>query len=385
MSEKRDYYEVLGVAKTATADELKKAYRKKAMMYHPDKNPGDKVAEEKFKEVNEAYEVLSDEKKRSTYDQYGHDGMDSAFGGGTGHYSYGGGFGGFEDILSDLFGGMGGGFGGFGGFGGGGRRGPRRGSDMKISLNLTFKEAIFGTEKKIKIKRKEGCHECDGSGAKPGSGTKTCDKCGGRGQVNIRQQTPFGIVQQTTVCDKCGGEGTVVENPCGTCNGTGIEEKERTISVKIPAGVDNNSILPLRGEGNKGAKGGAQGDLLVYMNVKDDEVFEREGDDIYLEMPITYAQAVLGADITIPTIEGKVKLKVPEGTQSHKIFRLRGKGVQNVNGYGRGDQYVTVTIETPKKLNKEQKNLLKQFDSAMGQNNHEKNNSFWEKVKNVLG
>ncbi len=334
MSEKRDYYEVLGVEKSADADTIKKAYRKMAMKYHPDKNPGDQEAEEKFKEANEAYEVLSDEKKRSTYDQYGHAGVDGSMGGG-----FSGGFsgGGFEDIFSDIFGGFSGGggfsgFGGFGGSGGGGRRGPERGSDMKINLNLSFKEAVFGTEKKIKIKRKETCETCGGTGAKSGSDVKTCDKCGGSGQTTVRQQTPFGVIQQTVVCDKCHGEGKIIANPCDHCHGTGVEEKERTISIKIPAGVDNNSVLPLRGEGNTGANGGGKGDLLVYMSVKADPVFKREGDDIYFDMPITFAQAVLGADITVPTVDGKVKLKVPEGTQTGKVFRLKNKGPPEKQG-----------------------------------------------------
>lgn len=388
MSEKRDYYEVLGVEKSADADEIKKAYRKKAMKYHPDKNPGDKEAEEKFKEANEAYEVLSDETKRSTYDQYGHAGMDSSFGSGGG--GFGGGFsgGGFEDIFSDIFssfGGGGGGFSGFGGFGGGGgRRGPGRGSDMKISINLSFKEAVFGTEKKIKIKRQEECPTCHGSGAEPGSNKHTCDKCGGAGQVYIRQQTPFGTIQQTAVCDKCHGEGEIIDNPCQTCHGSGIQEKERTINIKIPAGVDNGSILPLRGEGNTGAKGGGKGDLFVYIGVKQDPIFKREEDDIYLEIPVTFAQAALGTELVVPTVDGKVKLKVPEGTQTGKVFRLKGKGVPNVNGRGRGDQYITVRVEVPRKLNKKQKELLRAFDNETGGENHQESKSFWNKVKDAF-
>ncbi|MEG2641448.1 MAG: molecular chaperone DnaJ [Eubacterium sp.] len=387
MSEKRDYYEVLGVDKGASAEDIKKAYRKMAMQYHPDKNPGDKEAEETLTEANEAYEVLSDEEKRSTYDQFGHAGMEGGFGGG----GFSGGFsgGGFEDIFSDIFSSFGGGFssgGGFGGFGGGSsrRRGPRRGSDMKINMTLSFKEAVFGTEKKIKIKRKETCETCGGSGAKPGSEPVTCDKCGGSGQITVRQQTPFGTIQQTAVCDKCHGEGTIISDPCETCHGSGVVEKERTINIKIPAGVDDNSVLPLRGEGNAGPNGGPSGDLLVYMNVKADPVFKREGDDIYFDMPITFSQAVLGGDITVPTVDGKVKLKVPEGTQSGKVFRLKNKGVPNVNGYGRGDQFITVKIETPQKLNKKQKELLKQFDDAMGKGHHQAGEKFWDKVKNAF-
>ncbi|MEG0508298.1 MAG: molecular chaperone DnaJ [Eubacterium sp.] len=389
MSEKRDYYEVLGVDKNAGADEIKKAYRKMAMKYHPDKNPGDAAAEEKFKEANEAYEVLSDETKKATYDQYGHAGMENGFGGGgSGFGGFGGG--GFEDIFSDIFssfgGGGGGGFSGFGGFGGGGnsRRGPSRGSDMKISINLSFKEAAFGTEKKIKIKRQEECETCHGSGAEAGSNVKNCDKCGGSGQVYIRQQTPFGTIQQTAVCDKCHGEGKIIEKPCHTCHGSGIQEKERTINIKIPAGVDNGSVLPLRSEGNTGAKGGGKGDLFVYIGVKEDPLFKREEDDIYFEIPITFAQAALGAELVVPTIDGKVKLKVPEGTQTGKVFRLKSKGVPNVNGRGRGDQYITVRVEVPKKLNKKQKELLKTFDKEIGNDNHQEGKNFWSKVKSAF-
>lgn len=385
MSEKRDYYEVLGVEKSASAEEIKKAYRKLAMKYHPDRNQGDKEAEEKFKEVNEAYEVLSDEQKRANYDQFGHAGVDgNGFGGGG--FSGGFGGGGFEDIFSDIFSsfGGGGGFGGFSGFGGSTRRGPSRGADMKISLKLSLKEAAFGCEKKIKIKRQDSCEACGGTGAEAGSETKTCDKCGGSGQIFIRQQTPFGTIQQNTVCDKCHGEGKIIDNPCKKCHGSGIEEKERTINIKIPAGVDNGSVLPLRGQGNSGAHGGAKGDLFVYISVKEDPVFKREDDDLFIEIPITFAQAALGAELVVPTMEGKVKLKIPEGTQTGKTFRLKGKGIQNVNGYGRGDQYITVRVEIPRRLNKKQKDLLKAFDSATNNENHQESKSFWDKVKNAF-
>jgi molecular chaperone DnaJ len=388
MSEKRDYYEVLGVDKGASADEIKKAYRKLAMKYHPDRNPGDKAAEEKFKEANEAYEVLSDDQKRKTYDQFGHAGMEGGFGGGAGGFNgFGGGSGGFEDIFSDIFSSFGGsgGFGGFGGFGGGSRqRGPSRGSDMKININLTFKESVFGTTKKIKIKHKEACPTCGGSGAKSGSDVKTCDKCGGSGQVTMRQQTAFGTIQQTVVCDKCHGEGKIVANPCPTCGGSGIVDKERTLEIKIPAGVDDSSVLPLKGQGNAGRNGGAKGDLYVYMSIKQDPLFKRDGDDIYFDIPITFAQAALGAEIIVPTVDGKVKLKVPEGTQTGKVFRLKNKGVPNVNGYGKGDQYVTVKVETPQKLNKKEKDLLRQFDNMTGKENHQNGQNFWSKVKGAF-
>jgi len=389
MSEKRDYYEVLGVDKGASADEIKKSYRKLAMKYHPDRNPGDKEAEEKFKEANEAYEVLSDENKRKTYDQFGHAGMEGGFGGAGGGFSgFGGGSGGFEDIFSDIFSSFGGsgGFGGFGGFGGGGGRpqGPSRGSDMRINISLTFKEAVFGTTKKIKIKRKDACPTCGGSGAKAGSDVKTCDKCGGSGQVTMRRQTAFGVIQQTVVCDKCHGEGKIIADPCPNCNGTGVVDKESTLEIKVPAGVDNNSVLTMRGDGNSGANGGAKGDLYVYISVKSDPLFKREGDDIYFDVPITFAQAALGDEIIVPTVDGKVKLRIPEGTQTGKVFRLKNKGVPNVNGYGKGDQYVTVKVETPQRLNKKQKDLLRAFDDAMEKDNHQRGSSFWTKVKNAF-
>ncbi|WKY43492.1 molecular chaperone DnaJ [Eubacteriaceae bacterium ES2] len=378
MSEKRDYYEVLGVEKSASAEDIKKAYRKKAMQYHPDKNPGDKEAEEKFKEANEAYEVLSDSEKKGIYDQYGHAGMDGMAGGGG--YSGGGGFGGFEDIFSDIFGAFGGG-GGFGGFGGSsrGRRRSNRGSDMKISINLTFKEAAFGTDKKIKIKRKETCEHCGGSGAQSGSETKTCDKCGGSGQVVSRQQTPFGTVQQVHTCDKCGGEGTIIEKPCTHCNGSGLELKERTISIKIPAGVDDESVLPLRGEGNAGPNNGPKGDLYVYISVEEDELFKREGDDVHYELPLTFVQAALGDSLVVPTLDGKIKLKIPEGTQNGKVFRLKNKGIPNVNGRGRGDLFIVVNVEVPKKLNREQRKALEEFAKLTGDDAHPVGKHFWNR------
>lgn len=389
MSEKRDYYEVLGVAKDAGNDEIKSAYRKLAMKYHPDRNPDDKEAEEKFKEANEAYEVLSDEEKRKNYDQFGHAGVDPNFGAGGGSGFGGFGAGGFEDIFSDIFSsfGGGGGGGGFGfDFGGGGarRRGPARGSDMKININLTFKEAVFGVEKKIKIKRKEECPTCHGSGAKPGTSPEVCDKCGGSGQVYTRQQTPFGTIQRSAVCDKCHGEGEIIKEKCETCAGSGVVEKERTINIVIPAGVDDGSVLPLRGEGNAGAHQGGSGDLYVYIHVQEDPIFKREDDDVYFEVPITFAQAALGAELVVPTVDGKVKLKIPEGTQTGKVFRLKNKGVPNVHGRGRGDQYITVKVEVPKKLNKKQKELLKNFDTEVGKDNHQEGKSFWQKVKDIL-
>ncbi len=380
MSEKRDYYEVLGVGKDSSADEIKKAYRKKAMEFHPDKNPGDSVAEEKFKEANEAYEILSDADKKAAYDQYGHAGVDPNAGFGGGGFSGGGGFGGFEDIFGDIFSAFGGG----GGFSSGGRSGRRsnRGADMKISINLSFHEAVFGVEKKIKIKRNEECSTCGGSGAEKGSSAKTCDQCGGSGQVYVRQQTPFGTVQQVHTCDKCHGEGKIIDKPCKTCHGAGVESKERTISIKIPAGVDDGSILPLRGQGNAGPNQGSPGDLLVYISVREDALFKRNDDDVYYELPITYAQAALGDSLVVPTIDSKIKLKIPEGTQNGKVFRLKGKGIPNVNGHGRGDQFITIKVEVPRKLNREQRHALDQYAKITGADAHPEGKRFWSRVDN---
>ncbi|MBK5245088.1 MAG: molecular chaperone DnaJ [Eubacteriaceae bacterium] len=374
MSEKRDYYEVLGVNKDSSPDEIKKAYRKKAMQYHPDKNPGDDAAEEKFKEANEAYEILSDADKKAGYDQFGHEGPATGPGGYT--YSNGGGRGGFEDIFSDIFSSFG------GGFGGGQRARTRsnRGSDMKISLTLTFNEAVFGIEKKIKIKRKEECSVCHGSGAQKGSDVRTCDQCGGAGQVYVRQQTPFGTIQQVQECDKCHGEGKVIDRPCATCHGSGLETKERTINIKIPAGVDNGSVLPLRGEGNAGPNNGQTGDLFVYITVREDLIFKRNNDDVYYDLPITYAQAAMGDNIVVPTIDTKIKLKIPEGTQNGKVFRLKGKGIPNVNGHGRGDQYITIKVEVPRKLTHEQRQILQKFAEATGMDAHPEGKRFWAQI-----
>ena len=372
---KRDYYEVLGVEKTAGADEIKKAYRKLAMKYHPDRNPDNKEAEEKFKEASEAYEILSDEDKKARYDQFGHAGFEQGMGGG----GYGGGFGGgdFGDIFGDIFNMFGG-----GGFGGGGQRsGPRKGSDLKIKVDITFEEAAFGTEKKIKLNRKEHCSSCDGTGAKDKSSVKTCDKCHGSGQIRVSQRSMLGMVQTVKPCDKCSGEGTIIENPCSTCSGNGFETVSRQITIKIPAGVDNGSVLPLRGEGNCGSKGGRTGDVYVYIGVKPHELFERRDIDIFAEIPITFAQAALGDEIKVPTLDGKIKLKIPEGTQTSTTFKLKGKGIPSLNGYGKGSLYITVTVEVPKKLTEKQKKLLREFNSAVSDDNHEKTSKFWKKNK----
>ena len=386
MSEKRDYYEVLGVSKDADAKEIKKAYRKLAMKYHPDKNPGDKAAEEKFKEINEAYEVLSDEEKRSTYDRFGHDGLNgqAGFGGGQGFGGFGGsgGFGGFEDIFGDIFGS------GFGGFGGSGsssrRRGPRRGADIRQSVTIKFEEAAFGKKIKVKINRSEECDECHGSGAKPGTTKKTCPTCHGSGTVQSVQRTPFGNIASQRTCSTCDGEGEINESPCNKCHGKGSVRKTKTIEVDIPAGIDDGQMIKLSGQGEVGEKGGPRGDLYIVVNVQKHEIFTREGYDVYIEMPIRFTQAALGDKLEVPTLDGKVSYNLPEGTQTGTVFRLREKGIPKLRSNSRGDQYVKVIIDTPKKLNDEQKELLRKFDESCGNKVHEKQRTWKSKIDNFF-
>ena len=386
MSEKRDYYEVLGVSKDADAKEIKKAYRKLAMKYHPDKNPGDKAAEEKFKEINEAYEVLSDEEKRSTYDRFGHDGLNgqAGFGGGQGFGGFGGsgGFGGFEDIFGDIFGS---GFGGFGGSGGSSRRrGPRRGADIRQSVTIKFEEAAFGKKIKVKINRSEECDECHGSGAKPGTTKKTCPTCHGSGTVQSVQRTPYGNIASQITCSTCNGEGGINESPCNKCDGKGSVRKTKTIEVDIPAGIDDGQMIKLSGQGEVGEKGGPRGDLYIVVNVQKHEIFTREGYDVYIEMPIRFTQAALGDKLEVPTLDGKVSYNLPEGTQTGTVFRLREKGIPKLRSNSRGDQYVKVIIDTPKKLNDEQKELLRKFDESCGNKVHEKQRSWKSKIDNFF-
>ena len=370
MAEKRDYYEVLGIGKNATDAEIKSAYRKLAKKYHPDLNPGNKEAEEKFKEVNEANDVLSDPQKRQRYDQFGFAGVDpnyaAANGGGAG--GFGGGFGGVDlgDIFGDIFGG---GFGGgFSGFGGGSStrtaNAPRKGHDIQASVILTFEEAAHGCSKKITINRQD-----------------TCPDCGGRGYVVTQQRTPFGVMQSQQPCSHCGGRGTIIRNPCKTCRGTGKTSARKTLEVKIPAGIDDDQNIALRGQGDAGTNGGPAGDVIVHVTVKPDAVFERDGYDVYVRVPITYSQAVLGAEIEVPTVDGKVAQKIPEGTQSGTKFRLRGQGIQYLNGRGRGDQYVIVDVEIPKKLNRTQREALKAFEDSLKDENYEKRKSFFKNLK----
>jgi len=367
---KRDYYEVLGVSKDASPEELKKAYRKLARQYHPDVNKAPD-AEDKFKEAKEAYDVLGDDQKRATYDQYGHVDPNQGMGGGFN----GGDFGGFGDIFDMFFG------------GGGGRRNPnapQRGNDLQYTMTIEFKEAVFGKELDITIPRTENCDTCSGSGAKPGTKPDTCSVCHGTGQQEVAQNTPFGRVVNRRACSACGGAGKIIKHKCTTCNGAGKVKKQRTIHIKVPAGVDDGAQLRVSGEGESGTRGGPSGDLYVVIRVKSHEFFEREGDDIYCEVPLTFAQVALGDEIEIPTLTEKVKLKIPAGTQTGTYFRLKGKGVPHLRGYGQGDQHVKVTVVTPTNMTDEQKSLLRQLASLNGENTHEQQGSMFARFKKAL-
>ncbi|MBR3785028.1 MAG: molecular chaperone DnaJ [Firmicutes bacterium] len=382
MADKRDYYEVLGLQKGASDDEIKKAFRKMAMKYHPDRNPGDKEAEEKFKEVNEAYGILSDPDKKNKYDRFGHAGVDpnAGFGG------FGGGGAGFDDIF-DIFGNMfGGGFGG-GGFGGGNarrRNAPMKGRDLQKAITITFEEAAFGTKKEISVTKYVKCSTCNGDGTKPGTEKKTCPNCGGSGQVHTVQRTPFGQFQSTGPCPECGGKGTIIETPCDDCGGTGKVRKTIKINVDIPAGVDNDSVIPIRGQGEPGENGGPNGDFYVVISVKPHKLFKRDRDDLYLDIPITFGQAALGDEITVPTLDGKVSYKVPAGTQPNTVFRLRGKGMPNVRTGRNGDLYVKVTLEVPTKLSSKQKKAVEAMEDALDEKCYQKKSGFTERVKELF-
>ena len=382
MADKRDYYEVLGLSKSASVDEIKKAYRKLAKQYHPDLNPGDKSAEAKFKEVNEAYEVLSDSDKKARYDQFGHAGVDPNFGASAG-YS-GNPFG--QDIdLGDIFGSF---FG--GGFSGGfsGRKAnpnaPRRGSDTEAVVNITFDEAAKGCKKQVSYQNIETCSECKGSGAESGSSPKTCPTCNGTGQVRINQRTPVGSIQTTRTCDRCHGRGKVIEKPCKKCNGNGRVRVKKTIEVNIPAGIKDDQILNVTAKGNSGINGGPAGDLHVYVNIKPHELFERKGDDIWCELPVTFTQAALGYEVSVPTLDGKVSYSLREGTQPGDVFKLKGKGMPHLGGRGRGDQYVKITIEVPRNLSQKQREILKEFDTHASEKNYQRRTSFFDKLKNMF-
>lgn len=385
MAEKRDYYEVLGLSKGASDDEIKKAFRKGAMKYHPDKNPGDKAAEEKFKEINEAYEVLSDPDKKSRYDRFGHAGVDPSYGGGAGGFGGFGGFGGagfggeggfgFEDIF-DMFGGA---FGG-GGARRGGRRGPAKGKDLQKTITIDFTDALFGCTKELEINKDVKCKTCGGSGAKPGTGKKKCDVCGGSGQVSQVSQTPFGRFQNIVTCNKCGGSGELIETPCQDCGGTGKIRKKVKIKVDIPAGVDNDSVITLRGQGAPGANGGPEGDLYIVVNVRPHEVYKRKGDDLYLEMPITFDQAALGAKVQVPGFSETYSYTISPGTQNGSTFRLKGKGATNVRTKRKGDLYVKVNVEIPAKLSMKEKKAVKEMAAVLGESAYPKKSKF-DKLK----
>lgn len=381
---KHDYYEILGINKNASEEEIKRAYRKLAVQHHPDKHQGDKGAEEKFKEISEAYEVLSDSNKRATYDQFGHEGLKGAFGPGGFKWQD---FTHFSDF-SDIFSGMEDFFEGFGidsdffGFGRGRRRhaGPRKGASLQYELEIDLKEATFGVEKTINIARAETCDVCHGKGIKPGTKEATCDMCGGRGQIG----TSSGFFSILRTCERCGGQGTIIKTPCQNCNGAGRVRVKRKIKVDIPKGVDNGIRLRIAGEGEPGEKGGPRGDLYVIIYVKEHDIFERHEDDIYCQIPISFITAVFGGEIEVPTLEGAVEMKIPEGTQSGRIFRLKQKGIYHLNRSGRGDLLCKVAVETPTNLNEEQKIKLKEFAVSCGEGVSAKSKSFVKKVKDML-
>jgi len=372
--EKRDYYEVLGVERTCDGTTLKSAYRKLALMYHPDKNPGDKASEDKFKEASEAYEVLSDPEKRARYDQFGHSKNPfEGFGGNP--------FGGFSggasinDIFGDLFGEM------FGGAGGRRRSQRGRGADLRFNLEVSFEEAAFGCEAQITLQKPKRCEVCHGQGAKPGTTPKVCPTCHGSGEIRLTQ----GFFSIARPCSQCGGSGKVIADPCTTCKGRGAVQAESTLTVKVPPGVDAGTRLKLSGEGEPGENGGPNGDLYVTLHVREHPIFSREDTDVWCEVPISFAQAALGAQIDVPTLEGKVKLKITPGTQSGAVVRLKGKGIPNLQGYGRGDQHVRVVVETPTQLSKEQRELLERFAQISGEDSNPQSRSFLSKVKELFG
>ena len=372
---KRDYYETLGVDRNASKEDIKKAYRKLARKYHPDVNKDDPQAAEKFKEVKEAYETLSNDQKKAHYDQFGHTDPNQGFGG----QGFGGAdFGGFGDIFDMFFGG-----------GGGSRRrdpnAPRQGADLQYTMTIEFEEAAFGKETEIKIPREETCDTCHGSGAKPGTKPETCSHCGGSGQLNVEQNTPFGRIVNRRVCHHCQGTGKIIKDKCTTCGGDGTVKKNRTIHVKIPAGVDEGQQIRLSGQGEAGVNGGPAGDLFIVFHIKPHKFFERDGDDVFCEIPLSFAQVALGDEIEVPTLYGKVKLKIPAGTQTNTHFRLRGKGIKNVRGYGQGDQHVTVKVVTPKNLSDREKELFKELAELSGTPLTEiQNENFFSKVKRAF-
>ena len=364
MADKRDYYEVLGVDKSASDDEIKKAYRKMAKKYHPDLNPGDKTAEANFKECNEAYEVLSDADKKAKYDRFGHAGVDPNYGAGQG--GFGGGFGGgmdfdLGDIFSSFFG---------GGFGGGQQRSnpnaPQRGSDIQTNITIAFEEAAKGCKRTIDIQRIEVCDECSGTGAAKGTTTQTCPDCNGRGQVTTQQRTPFGVIQSTKACPRCSGKGTIIPTPCNKCKGYGRIRRTVKQEINVPAGIDDGQIFTMRGMGNRGVNGGPSGDLRIGVNVRPHPFFERDGYNVWCDVTLSFAQVALGDEILVPTLDGKVKYTIPAGTQPGDVFKMRERGIPNVNGRGKGNQLIRIIVEVPKKLTQRQKDLIKELNDELG-------------------
>lgn len=375
MSEKRDYYEVLGVPRSASLDDIKKAYRKLAKKYHPDVNPGDKEAEAKFKEINEAYSVLSDEEKRASYDRYGHAAFEGM--GANGFSGFDGfGFGAFDDIFETFMGGF-------------GRsrqkaKGPVRGKDLRYSMEISFEEAAFGTEKEISVSRLQTCDTCGGTGAKPGTSPETCRHCNGTGQIRYAQSTLFGQFVNVRTCDVCGGEGKIIKHACETCHGKGRVTRSSRISVRIPAGINDNQTISLQGQGESGLRGGPPGDLYVTIHIKPHPVFKREGYDVVLDIPLSFTQLALGAEIDVPTLYGIEKFTIPEGTQSGTVFKLKGKGIKHLRSNNRGDQYFRAMVVIPKKLTPKQKELLQQFAEISGEEGLDEKKTFFEKVKNLF-
>lgn len=369
MAEKRDFYEVLGVKKGVSEDELKKAYRKLAKENHPDLHPGDKECEARFKEINEAYEVLSDPDKRAKYDQFGHAAFDPSQGFGGGGFGGFEGFGGFGDIFSDIFGG---GFG-FGGGGGRNPNAPRKGDNLRATVNIKFEEAAFGVKKDVFVSKIEQCPDCKGTGCAEGTTAEVCPDCKGTGTVMSTKRTPFGMVQSSEQCPKCKGRGKIIHSPCKTCRGMGSVRRQHKVSVSIPAGIDDGQTISLKGQGNAGLNGGPAGDLLITVLVQPHARFERDGASILLDQEISFAQAALGAEVEVPTLDGKVKLNIPEGTQSGTTFRLKGKGVPFLRNGGRGDQFVTVNVSVPRGMTSAQKDALRQYAETMGETVEQKN------------
>ena len=378
MADNRDYYEVLGVGRDVSDDELKKVYRQLARKYHPDLHPDDPNAEEKFKEITEAYEVLSNAEKRKVYDQFGHEGLEN---GGMGPGS--GGFSDVSEILESLFGG------GFGGMFGGGRmnsaNAPRQGRDLQANVTLEFMEAVNGKSIELTVQRMDNCPDCRGSGSAGGSSAEVCPNCQGRGTVKATQRTPFGMISSSKPCPHCGGKGKVIKNPCQKCRGIGRIRVTKNIPVSIPAGIDDGQQLRVSGQGDVGINGGPNGDLYVGVTVRPHPLYTREGFDIHCDIPITYAQAVLGDEIVVPTVDGNVKYRIAEGTQTGTVFRLKGKGIRRLQRSDRGDQYVRVYIEVPKGLNKKQKELIQQLEASLEAKNYAKRESFFSKLKDLFG